>query len=382
MPFHTIRSRLASLAVATLCLGAAAHAQPIRVLTLDQSRTNSCGLDLSLTGPFFTQAVFAMTSPTSFGPAGTVQRSLTLAESARLDGAALAAADLVVLPKVNDPPLDAGELMALNSFLLAGGGLVLFENDPGNTLRDVLGVTAGAFYGNEPATVADAASPTVNGPFGVLAVGTAIPHQFCGSFADVGALGRTAIDIEGEAFAADFALGAGRVAAFGDEETFMSMQVSGCASGIYGSIGATLLLNSVAWAAAAPGFGFDPVAAAFSELGPGCDNGVGTTPSLALLGENTAGGRLRFRIADTMPDAPGALLFGPTTAPLPVLGCRLYITPLVSVPVATDANGELRFGFNLPAGIGGTALDTQGVFLHVAAANGLTTTQGTRARLE
>lgn len=230
------------------------QAQPIRVLTLDSSRTRVCQtLDFNiLTGNAFAEVRAALEDDANFGAGGVVPRDIQfVAQAPELTGDALTLCDIVLL-SMSAVPLDVCERQALRDFVEQGGGAFVFENLAGACAGPILGVVPGG-PGSGNGEISDPSNPVADGPFGP--VSGALLMSFHSLFADVGPDGAAFAESDGP-FAASFEIGAGRVVLYNDEESFMTQRVNGCAAGQLTSKERTLFLNAVAYVAPPPGFQF------------------------------------------------------------------------------------------------------------------------------
>lgn len=376
---------LVLLACATVCSATLRAQSPIRLLTPASSRTASCnGADLGFAGPFFNAAQRALGSPSNFGPSGTVPRAVSIGTSARLDAIALAAADVVVLTRTDAPRLDVEERMAIDSFVLAGGGLVVLADGAAQELVDLVGCAVGGVH-TAAATVVDAASPLTNGPFGSLAAGSTVGHGPCGSFADVGPDGNAVLAVGGSTFAATFVLGQGRVAAFADEEMFMDRTSPGCVSLAWSVTSRTLVLNTIAWVAPAVGFAFDPASARLGALGTACANGVPPAPAFAVLGQPLANERLRFLVESSAPGRFALVGLAEAAGQTPFAGCSIFLNgPLVQTwllqlgPAGSARPGTAVVEVLVPALPYSAVLFGQAVVLDERSTSGITATAAAR----
>ncbi len=377
-----LRTALCTFAAALLPSVATSQNPPIRIVTLDASRIGTCGaLTSGFTGPLYESIRGDLLAPANFGPAGVVPRSVQLTEVLALDFAALSNADIVLLPRISSG-MDEGERMLLNSFVLAGGGVLWFANGAARVLEDFLDVTPGPFGLGVQASVSNPSSPIVSGPFGSLAQGTTVPHQFAGSFADVGPHGTAALTTTGGTFGASFALGAGRVVAFTDEEIVISTPVSGCAAAAYGTNARVIFLNSVAHLAPDAGINFTNQDVVLSAYGSNCPGGANAVPRLTIHGEPFAGGEIRLAITDGEPGAVSTLLLGASRASAPFAGCTVLVGALLPVggsfPLQDNSGprpGSIAIPLRVPSGVAG-AMSAQAVSLDMSAASGLTWSRG------
>ncbi|MBK7403087.1 MAG: hypothetical protein IPJ41_00290 [Phycisphaerales bacterium] len=240
------------IAVGLLALDAAA--QPIRVLTLDESRTTVCGsIDFNvLTGNAFAEVRAALDNPANFGSGGTVPRDLEWRPQApRITREALQGCDIVLLS--SEEPLDVCERRALLEFVQAGGGLFSFENNAARTMGRPLGAIPTLSNLSGDGAITDASNPVADGPFGAVS-GSLIMSYHLG-FVDVGPDGHAFATSSGD-YAATFEVGAGRAVLYCDEESFMTIFQSGCAVGQLSAKERALFLNAVAYVAPVGGFQF------------------------------------------------------------------------------------------------------------------------------
>lgn len=226
-------------------------AAPVDVLTLDSTRTPN---DFA-TSSGFSGARADLLNPSNFGPSGTVPRAVqSITAVPVITAASLSGIELVVLSNVTVLPT-AAENSALSSFLSAGGGLLILDNNAAAILQPILGVTPGSFSSSGVGLVSNSAAPIVNGPFGALPTGTAVTTGFAGSFATGGLTpsGTEAITNDVGILAASFDVaGGGRVAAISDEEMFASAGFVGGNPHFGGGANETVFLDSVAYLVAVP----------------------------------------------------------------------------------------------------------------------------------
>jgi len=326
---------------------------------VDASRNVVCstnGVANDLFSPPLAVALQALQSSTFHGG-----RSLQINAVTALDAATLSQADLLLVVNVIQD-VTMAERMAINSFVVAGGGVVWFANDAGRVLQDVLGVGDSTGVGAIPALVADASSPMVSGPFGSLPLGTAIQHAYCYPLLDLGRHGAVAVDTSIGALAATFTLGAGRVALFGDEEVLMTTALSPCYANAWNANNSLLLRNSIDWVAPAPGFGFSNP--------PLADYGVPCDPMAVdhgVFGEPVSGAYLRFALRGAAPGQLCAFAVGTGRSQLPFLGCSLLVSPIIDTlysVTGTSAQGLGRAAVEIaiPTGISGSFTSQAFVF--------------------
>lgn len=239
-----------------LCLLACCSvAQPIRVLTLDSSRSGVCGgIDYNiLTGDAFAAVRGAMDNPGNFGDGGVVDREIAWAAQVPVvTRGALQTCDVVLLSS-NVTRLDVCERRALLEFVDAGGGVFMFSNGAIQQFGLPLGATPASANGSGNGLITDESSPVTDGPFGAV-TGTLF-MAFHRGFDAVGPNGSAfvASDID---YGATFEVGAGRSVLYGDEESFMAISENGCAAGTLTNKELAIFLNTVAFVAPDPGFEF------------------------------------------------------------------------------------------------------------------------------
>ena len=238
-------------------LASCTMAQPIRVLTLDASRTDVCStIDFNvLIGNAFVGARALLDNPANFGPGGTIDREIEwTSQVPMVTREALQGCDLVLLSTFEaDAGLDVCERRALLEFIESGGGVFWFENGSIRTFGLLLGATPASVDTVGNGAITDESSPVADGPFGPVA----------GSLVMAFHKGFDAIGPNGSAFAASsidygatFEVGTGRVVLYGDEESFMTIAENGCAFGTMMAKEQTMFLNAVAYLAPEPGFQF------------------------------------------------------------------------------------------------------------------------------
>jgi hypothetical protein len=162
--------------------------------------------------------------------------------------ASLVGIEVVILANLNTP-VTADEDSALSAFLHSGGSLFVAQNEAATLLQPILGVTPGPFATTGFATVTNAASPLVNGPFGAAGAGSVVATGFSGSFAAGGltSSGTQALTNDAGIFAASFEVtGGGLVGAFSDEEMFANSGFVG-GDARFGSGSEQMFLNSFAY---------------------------------------------------------------------------------------------------------------------------------------
>lgn len=277
-----------SLCVLSL-LASSAMAQPIRVLTLDDSRTNVCGgIDFNiLTGNAFAGARGLMDNAANFGADGTVDREIEWTpQVSMLTRDALQRCDLVLLSSFGaGDGLDVCERRVLLEFIQAGGGVFSFENGSIQHFGLPLGATPASVDTAGNGMITDEASPVAAGPFGSV-TGTLL-MAFHKGFDSVGPNG-SAFAASSIDYAATFAVGAGRAVLYGDEESFMTISENGCAAGTMTDKEQTLFLNTVAYLAPEPGFQFTR-SGACCPADANQDGSVNTIDVLTFLNQWTSG---------------------------------------------------------------------------------------------
>ncbi|MGQ0553578.1 MAG: FG-GAP repeat protein [Planctomycetota bacterium] len=121
----------------------------------------------------------------------------------------------------------------------------------------------------------------------------------------------------------------------------------GSSTGVYGDHFSDSSVDS----GAAFVFDLDLLSDAWADMGNGLD-GVDGVPLLTGSGALTAGSGGILRLFDAMPTAPCALLVSLASAPMHFKGGTLVaFPPLLSVPLATSANGLLQLPFVWPSGV-------------------------------
>ena len=114
--------------------------------------------------------------------------------------------------------------------------------------------------------------------------------------------------------------------------------------------------------------------------GAGCAGTGGETPVLNVSNNTSggAGGSIAFGINNGLASSGAVYIFGAGRVSLPLPGgCTLLTNPIVTVPVALDANGQHILPVTVPGGVIGT-VDAQAFVLDPNAPGGLVTaTNGT-----
>lgn len=104
----------------------------------------------------------ALENPANFGPAGTVNRTITTTDLAVVNNASLAGLDMFV-GAWNEDSQAAGYATAVRDFFLAGGDLFLLQDD---SAHDALGAILGISTTASTGTVSNGGAPLFQGPFG------------------------------------------------------------------------------------------------------------------------------------------------------------------------------------------------------------------------
>jgi len=105
--------------------------------------------------------------------------------------------------------------------------------------------------------------------------------------------------------------------------------------------------------------------------------GTGGTPHLVGSGPLTAGSANQINLTSAKPSATATLVFGTTTLNAPFKGGTLVPSPLVVVPLATNAAGTMTLPFTWPAGVRpGLTATFQFWIQDAGASNGLSASNG------
>lgn len=210
-----------AMIVGLISLAALGTAQtPIRILTLDSTRDTICSTanqDLNIgVGAGYTRVREILSDPNNFGWGGLVNRPIEfLPQVPSFTPEALLSADLV-LTNGAIPRLTQCESETLANFVLQGGGVFAFHNSAAETPGVAFGGVISPSYNNSGnATISNASSPIVNGPFGTIVAPLYFP--FHGVFADLGPYGQAVLSTTGP-LCAMFTLGLGKAVIIGDEE--------------------------------------------------------------------------------------------------------------------------------------------------------------------
>lgn len=236
---------------------------PIRVVVMDESRTNFCGVAWDtnfLTGNVFANARSALLNPSFFGPAGIVNRTIDLTAVSDLMGPALENADIVLLSTMDsDFLLDECERQHLQAFVDQGGGLFVFENGAPNRYVELFGGSGQLASAGSSVTFQ---SDTINqGPFG-NAEGQSMGFGFHFAFDDLGPHGRAiATDAPNSVVAAAFDYGLGRAIMIADEEWISSYNSPNNCGGATqnATLAQTVFLNAVAYIVPDAGFAYQAI---------------------------------------------------------------------------------------------------------------------------
>jgi hypothetical protein len=222
--------------------------RPVRVLTVDTNKAGLCnGQPIDFASPRYQTLRGDLIDPARFGPGGTVTRSIELLPPVpAISLAALTNAEVAILFAGS---YSSSERDLLRAFVACGGGILAYGNNAAIALADIVGASPGGFTGTAQATVTTAGSPVTSGPFGSIAVSAVLPTGFAGSFINggLGANGAAFMANDAGVFGATFNVGAGRVAAFCDEELFIDPpSVNPCYNAHLGAASRTLFLNAIA----------------------------------------------------------------------------------------------------------------------------------------
>jgi hypothetical protein len=229
-------------------LAGVSTSRPVRVLTVDTNKAGLCnGQPIDFASPRYQTLRGDLIDPARFGPGGTVTRSIELLPPVpAISLAALTNADVAILFAGS---YSSSERDLLRAFVACGGGILAYGNNAAVALADIVGAQPGGFTGTAQASVTSAGSAVTSGPFGSVAVNTVLPTGFAGSFINggLGANGAAFMASDAGVFGATFNVGAGRVAAFCDEELFIDPpSVNPCYNAHLGAASRTLFLNALA----------------------------------------------------------------------------------------------------------------------------------------
>lgn len=161
MSIPTLRTLLASLATAA-ALATPAHAADYVVGGMTQATTPNSG-DWAWNGSFITGFRSALENPAYFGPAGTVNRSISTVDLATADAASLAGVNMFVATWIADADVTAPQVNAITSFFLGGGDLFLLQDDSNH---DPIGAALGLFTSASTGSPSNGGAPLYDGPFG------------------------------------------------------------------------------------------------------------------------------------------------------------------------------------------------------------------------
>ena len=154
----SIKHLLASAALAVCTLAAQAYT----VGGATQSLISNSG-DWAWDGAYLGGLRSALQSPSNFGPAGIVNRSITTADLAVVDSTTLAGVNMFVGTWVENSQA-AGFATAVRDFFLAGGDLFLLQDD---SAHDALGTALGVSTTASTGSVSNGGAPLFDGPFGI-----------------------------------------------------------------------------------------------------------------------------------------------------------------------------------------------------------------------
>lgn len=377
-----MRSVLPAVAFLTFSLASLAPAQtPIRVLTLDASRFDTCqGNSYQYTGRgLFQFAYLELTSQANFGPNGVVKRAVKfVAPVPTLTGSALSGADVVILGQAKDlDKLPPNEIALLNSFLCKGGGVLVFGNPAAQATRTIVQGSLASFASGEFRTVAN--TPMTTGPFGTTNPQAKLRGGWSGGFASLGPTGTSCITRGNATIGATFNVGPGKLVMLADEEIIKSSTACGVAG--WDVETRKMWLNSFAWVAPADGFSFTTNDIIFEAYGSGCPGTGGVAPKVIWSGRPKSNGYLEVNVWDARPSSAGVFISG--IQRFTQGACWLHVNPILfTIPVAIDATGRAVLGTGLPdtSAFRGASLMTQVALLDSQGANGLSTSNGAEIR--
>ncbi len=214
-------------------------------------------------GSIFGAARNALLDPANFGSAGVVRRPVQFrAGLSTVTTSALAGVHVFVLSHAG--PVSASEVAALEQFVQEGGMLLEAESFAFAPRPVILGTFPGSFVGDGTSDIlaSAAATPVIQGPFGTvtspIATGSSSAFAVTGAFTSIAesAAGPNILLLQpGPGFS-----GTGRAALFGDSEFFASGFSGGGANLWANPNNQRLFLNTLAFAAGAPGFQTPPPA--------------------------------------------------------------------------------------------------------------------------
>ena len=367
----------------TLSLSSLVAQSPIRVLTLDSSRYDSCqGTSYSYSANgFFQFAYLELTNIGNFGPSGKVKRSVKFVQPVKtLTAQALTNADVVILGQTKDQSdLPKQEIALLNSFLCKGGGVVAFGNWAGQALLPVTQGKLGAF--KTAAFKTKVGTPMTSGPFGASNPNAVLKSGWSGAYSALGAGGTVCITRGTDIVGASYAFGLGKLIVLTDEEIIASTLKIGCGSSGWDVESRKIWLNSFAWTIPADGFSFGTNDVLFSVYGTGCPGTKNLAPRALWSGRPKAGGYLQVNIDNARPSTAGVFLSG--TQRFTKGSCWLHVLPIAfTVPLSTDPAGNAVLGSKIPTSINlkGALLLTQVALIDDKGANGLSTSNGAEVR--
>jgi hypothetical protein len=106
----------------------------------------------------------ALEDPAYFGPAGVVPVQIVTSTLAAIDAGTLAGLNGFIAPWPSDSDYSPAQVTAIVNFFLAGGDLILLEDDSGH---DVIGQALGIPTSGSNGSVSNGGAPMFNGPFGL-----------------------------------------------------------------------------------------------------------------------------------------------------------------------------------------------------------------------
>ena len=227
-----------------------------RIVSLSRGGSRSCGPAPAASFSFAEGTIYAglreaLLDKRNFGPGGVVPVTMVLRPTIeRVLPRSLGRADILV---INNPsgPIDETALAAMQAFVDGGGSILALGDDVSTYLAK-----KGECAADPDAAVTANVAAVTAGPFGP--VGTSVATGYNCSFSALGPgvvvlaeneKGANALVLDAGAIRA----GAGRVAAFGDDELFAGMVAPACGSGKFadGNANEALALNTFAFLALA-----------------------------------------------------------------------------------------------------------------------------------
>lgn len=246
-------------------------APPIRVLTLDESRTAECdSIDYNVfSGSFYEDLREVLAEQSLFGDGGVVPRSVHFITSvSRITGSALEGVDMVLL-STNAVPLDDCERQFLRSFVEQGGGVMAFFNDAAFEVGPVFDASGRQGIEGGVCVAKVRSSALVDGPFGKVPL--SMPLMWHRLFGSIGPYGTEVFGApRGLPFLASFAMGQGRGMIACDEEWIGSQIDEGCAVANLDDPKMTLFLNAFAYCMPSEGFSFVPSGGLLGDINEDC----------------------------------------------------------------------------------------------------------------